>query len=903
MLAWIRRQSLGGYLAILVLATALPLAILGGVLGVYLVDHSRAEATATLARAAHSLVLAVDEELQNTMTGLQAVSLSPSIDAMDLPAIRGQLMALAATHPSWMGESLSAVDGTLVVLTARPAGQAMPDRKHQSAAGLAAAATGQPQVSDIDSMPFTVEPVLSVFVPVVRGGAVVAILGVYTKPEAWSALLRRQSLPSDFAMSIVDHGGRVFAAVGIESPIVGRDVADWFPAPGSTAATGKAKTRSPAGVPWVTAFERSTLSGWTVGVGIARSALDLPIRRMLGLAAALAGGLTILSVGIALVIGGHLSLAMKRLGFAAGAVMAGDSIGAPPVMPTREFGRLWDMLAQAGAQFAESRKRYKDLVDNFPGALFRQRMAPDGRRTLLFGSSGIPELLGRSTEEIIAGGEKAIRDFVHPDDFATIAQARLANWAAGRRSELLWRYLHPTRGIRWIKELTRPVGRLGDDYILDGYLLDATDEVEAKAALEARERQLEQSRRLEAVGQLAGGIAHDFNNLLGSILGFAQFIIDDSPAESTQRRFAKRIVTAGQRAKALVSQILAFSRNRAPERTSFDLAGLVTETRELLDATIPSTTTFTNTHARLHRRVDADRDQITQVLLNLCINANDALAGTPGEVAIDVGPPTLSVPLRRLLARPLDGVLAAATDVWTEGDGTVFALFGALDPLRRFVALAVADNGCGMSEDVVRRIFDPFFTTKDIGRGTGLGLAVVHGIVLGHGGALLLRTSAAKGTLIEILLPLSPEGTADAAQPETVTTLAEGQGRVLLVDDDVDFGDMLTTALERQGYDVAVYSDPVDALEILKVTDAFDLLISDQTMPRLRGWDLVRAAKVLKPSLPCILCTANPTALERHARRRAGVTAVVLKPLDLHRFLGSVQDILGSVDSRSGQIV
>lgn len=404
---------------------------------------------------------------------------------------------------------------------------------------------------------------------------------------------------------------------------------------------------------------------------------------------------------------------------------------------------------------------------------------------------------------------------------------------------------------------------------------------------EEMELQLSQIRKMEALGQLAGSVAHDFNNLLGAILGFAQFVQEDSASTDPRYFHAARIVAASKRGKALIGQILSFSRRGDLKREGFLVAEMVEEIIALLSASIPAATAITSMIADGPMVVEGDRDQLGQVLFNLIINAHDALEGDPGKVLVELRPTwPEGEPFRRLAARPAKG--DGAAEVWCDAEGCAHAVMGSFDGAVPHISLVVGDTGCGMDTTVLQRMFTPFFTTKEKGHGTGLGMAIVQNAVQAHGGAILVRSRPNAGTSIEVVLPASDVSILPPAETiAALPSMAVAGGRVMLVDDDADFSEMLLAALERAGYEVTPYGDPREALaDMREHVDAWDAVVADQTMPHMSGIDMIREMRGLRPGMPCILCTGYALEnLDDAKLKAAGVRALFRKPLEVAELL------------------
>jgi PAS domain S-box-containing protein len=420
-----------------------------------------------------------------------------------------------------------------------------------------------------------------------------------------------------------------------------------------------------------------------------------------------------------------------------------------------------------------------------------------------------------------------------------------------------------------------------------GFVLVAIDAT-ARIKLEQEERRHQerqaQASKLEALGNLAGGIAHDFNNLLGAVLGFGQFLMQDLEPGSDQHRFAERIVGVSQRGRSLVQQILTFSRRSVIEPTHIRLRDGIAETYELLRATLPASTQIVIDNRAKEAIVLADRGQLVQVLVNLCANGSDALDGEPGTVTVSVAELD---PTRSDLARlpPAEGKpTSTAVESWRDADGMGHIVTGAI-PRGNCVSLAVTDSGTGISDAMLGQIFEPFITTKEKGRGTGLGLAVVHRIVSEHGGAILVTTRHNGGTKFEILLPLSGEAAEaqhDLSDGGTQSVGSDDAATILVVDDDEAYCAMVQTALRRVGYHVESTNDPRMALGWVRHgTQKWDILVTDQTMPHIKGRDLVRSFKALSPATRCIICTGFSSGLNEQQALAAGADGFMLKPFNV----------------------
>ena len=391
------------------------------------------------------------------------------------------------------------------------------------------------------------------------------------------------------------------------------------------------------------------------------------------------------------------------------------------------------------------------------------------------------------------------------------------------------------------------------------------------------ERQLRQAQKMEAIGQLSGGIAHDFNNILTSVIGYLALAGEraDTLADATLQRQLGSARQAAQRARELVAQLLAFARRRRGERRLLAPATVLEQVLQLLRSTLPASVAIdvapTSAGADAALRVLADPVQLEQVLFNLCINARDAIAG-PGVIRVSLG---------------------------ADGGGWRCASCRAAVEGGHWVAIEVADSGRGIAAEVLERMFEPFFSTKEVGRGSGMGLAMVHGIVHDHGGHVTVSTRAGAGTRFRVLLPSAQAGaeaedaSAQAAPTSAATPAPPLAGRVLLVEDEAMVGAFMAELLGGWGLEVRLERDPLAAAAWLDDSaNAVDLLITDQTMPRLTGLQLAQRATAARPGLPVLLYTGHADAVAPEDLRRHGVRALMPKPIDADFLRPLVHDAL-----------
>jgi PAS domain S-box-containing protein len=413
---------------------------------------------------------------------------------------------------------------------------------------------------------------------------------------------------------------------------------------------------------------------------------------------------------------------------------------------------------------------------------------------------------------------------------------------------------------------------------------DITNWLAAQRERERLEQQLMQAHKLEAIGEMAGGIAHDFNNLLGAIGGFARFLDEDLPKGTDQHQYAERILAACERGKSVVTQILSFAKVRNIERQPIDLRAVLEQSREVLRGLAGPKTTMTFEIEDGVMPILGNDGQVIQLLVNLCVNANEALDGELGMIIVRA---------RRI------AYSAAAIDR-EERQLSLFGepyqrrrLYGQLDANRDYVRIDVSDTGKGIPARHLTRILEPFFTTKHRQGGTGLGLAVVQSVVSLYDGVLYVDSGEGKGTTFSIYLPLTDLALEAQAQAAPEKRRMAGTERVLIVDDDVDVADMLSIGLERLGYEVAAVHDPLEALEAFCEDPAhWDVAILDRVMPEMDGITLAARLRAVRAGLPVILCTGlDDGTIARDGERRC-FDAFFTKPVEPDQIAGAIRRLV-----------
>jgi len=378
-------------------------------------------------------------------------------------------------------------------------------------------------------------------------------------------------------------------------------------------------------------------------------------------------------------------------------------------------------------------------------------------------------------------------------------------------------------------------------------------------------QQLQHAHKMEAIGSLAGGIAHEFNNFLSVILGNAELAMADVPEWNPAKECLEQVRSASLRAKDVVRQILGFARKSVFQLMPVRISPIISETLKLIRASIPANIEIRQVLACESDAVVADPTQINQVLMNLCTNAKDAMRADGGVLEV------------KLEDTSLDEKSAARYEDLVPGN---------------YVKLTVRDTGHGIDPKIIDRIFDPFFTVTSLAEGTGMGLAVVHGIIKKHKGAVKVESEEGKGTVFEVLFPLF-EGSMKPEIEEKPEDLPTGTERILFVDDDEYLLEITKQMLEHLGYQTVGKTDSEKALELFKSEpDKFDLVITDMTMPRMTGDRLAEELMRIRPDLPVIICTGYSERMDEQKAKEKGIKAFAMKPLVFKDLADIVRNVL-----------
>jgi len=389
------------------------------------------------------------------------------------------------------------------------------------------------------------------------------------------------------------------------------------------------------------------------------------------------------------------------------------------------------------------------------------------------------------------------------------------------------------------------------------------------------EIRLQQAQKMEAIGTLAGGIAHDFNNILSGIFGYAHLAEMHIHEHEKIKRYLGQMVTGAQRASALVQQILTFSRQADQQKLPMSVFVIIEEALKLLRSSIPTSIEIKKDIVS-KAWIMADSTQIHQVIMNLCTNAYQAMGDTRGVLTLGLHEITVS-----------DQHRVSDLDM----------------PHGRYLKLEISDTGHGMEENILSRIFDPYFTTKEVGKGTGLGLATIDGIVKNHNGFIKVSSKVGEGSTFQVYLSVLEGGELAAGSEDNKKELAMGTEKIMLVDDEVDILDTIKVILVRQGYEVMTFTNGESALkEFIKDPDQFDLIITDMAMPRMTGDKLSHEILKIRAEIPIVMCTGYHENFTREKAVRTGIKKYLQKPIMGKDLLEIIRDLLDTENGGSDKM-
>jgi two-component system, cell cycle sensor histidine kinase and response regulator CckA len=525
-------------------------------------------------------------------------------------------------------------------------------------------------------------------------------------------------------------------------------------------------------------------------------------------------------------------------------------------------------IQQMRRQLREREELYRLISENAEELI--AVIDADGHR--LYNSPGYNRLFGYTDEELQG---VPIADQVHPDDRERILQARKEAFETGARFRLEYRFRRKDGEWRILESTGGAVRNAqGKAEKIIAVSRDITERKHSEEILRQREEQLRQAQEMEAVGRLSGGIAHDFNNLLGVIIGYSEDIESGVAKGDPLRKSAEEIRKAGQRAAALTQQLLAFSRQQVLKPNTLALNHLVTDMRKMLQRMIGGHIELSTNLDPTLGNIKADQSQIEQVIVNLVVNARDAMP-KGGTLLIE----TSSVHLDEAHARCLPFLRPGP-----------------------HALLTVTDTGVGMDAETQKHIFEPFFTTKEFGKGTGLGLATVYGVVKQSGGVVGVHSELGKGSTFRIYLPQVKEQLAvPATQPSAIPTGASGTETVLVVESEEALLELTTDLLARNGYKVLSAHDGIEAIEIAGLFDGpIHLLLSDIMTPKLNGPALARHVTNLHPGIRVLFMTSQGDTNSPMIENIPPECEYLQKPLQRDALIRKVRQMLDLTELHAG---
>jgi len=563
--------------------------------------------------------------------------------------------------------------------------------------------------------------------------------------------------------------------------------------------------------------------------------------------------------------------------------MGGDDFLSKPIEPRhlvnavlarvkryRKTSQLSKNLRASVSRLGLSEKRLSQIINTSPAAIYTLQMSENElapMKVTMMSDSG--EAICGYAADKWESTESFWSDLIFEKDKSEVLMLVKGLINQGH-IELEYRVIHKDGHLIWVHEnLTVLRDKQGELVEIIGSRMDITARKDHEIQRIKVEEQMRQTYKMEAIGLLTGGIAHDFNNILASILGYTSLasMRGDFPEASKMPEYLQQISKASERGRLLTTQMLSFCRNTPTAISCIQVEPLITETIKLLESTLPSS---------IEIFVDVDTDlptilmdptQLHQLMMNLCVNAKDAMEGK-GKLIIKLKLETIIDVVCTTCKQPIEG---------------------------QCIVLSIEDSGEGISKENLETIFDPFYTTKAVGKGSGMGLSIVHGAVHQNQGHIDVQSIEGKGSLFKLYF--SPQLEKQALQPNLSadsTELCQGRGEsILVVDDEEGIVELLKDALESVNYKVTAIVSSVDALAVFEANpEQFDLLISDQTMPTLTGDILIKKCHQIKPELPAILCTGYSEEIDQDRANALGIERFFYKPYQLNDLLDAVFDIL-----------
>ena len=481
---------------------------------------------------------------------------------------------------------------------------------------------------------------------------------------------------------------------------------------------------------------------------------------------------------------------------------------------------------RAEARWRELFERLQKIASQIPGLVFEFKQRPDGGYCLPYASERIRDIFRLSPEDVREDAAPLFA-LVHPDDHARLTASMLES----ARSLTPWRHefrmCFPSGEVRWLFGSSVPSREPDGSVLWHGFITDVTLEKAAAATQAQLEDQLRQAQKMESIGRLAGGVAHDFNNLLTSVMGFTELALAELPEDARVRRLLQNVIESAQRGATLTQQLLAFARKKLVRPENIDVAEVLRRMTPMIERLLGEQLEVRVCLGDTPCVIKADPGSLEQIVMNLVVNARDAMPHG-GRLTLE----TQRVELERKSRHHPE-----------------------LEP-GSYVLLHVADTGTGMSDEVKARLFEPFFTTKPQGEGTGLGLAMCHGMVKQAGGSVTVQSELGKGTDVLILFPRSLGASVQLESPAPPPPSVEGHETLLVVEDEPRILSVAESALTKYGYRVLRAKSGPEALALVAQTkEPIELLVTDVIMPKMSGKELAARLVRLRPGLKVLYCS------------------------------------------------
>jgi PAS domain S-box-containing protein len=514
------------------------------------------------------------------------------------------------------------------------------------------------------------------------------------------------------------------------------------------------------------------------------------------------------------------------------------------------------------ARLQQSEELLSTFIDNFEGIAYQISAEQVNAFAPRLFRGAIEEITGYTPADFVK--QNKWNSIVHPDDLSNLQHKRKSCFEFPEtEADIEYRIIARNEKVLWVKENARVV-KIGNEKLLHGTIFNITQQKKAEEEKCKLEEQVRHSQKLEAIGTLAGGVAHDFNNILSILMGYTELTLRAIPPEHTAHNHLTHIQKALNRARDIIQQLLTFSRKVDILKQPVDVGPIISETFTFLRSTIPA-----NVDLRLNldinkEKILADPTQIHQVIMNLCVNAAQALQNREGIITVTVTSRNISL-----------NKIEECSNL----------------PEGKYIRIDVTDNGPGIPQEIASRIFDPYFTTRGKDKGSGMGLAVVHGIIKNHDGCITMSSKPDQGTTFSVYLPIV-KSKAESIENDTDSD-STGCESILFVDDEVDITEIGKLMLEDRGFQVKTEVNPLEALNTFrKNPTGYDCIITDMTMPNMTGDTLFREIRKIRSDIPVILCTGHSEYINDEKALQMGISAYMHKPLHCEDLVNMIRKVI-----------